>query len=329
MARLSRLHEQLSPEVTASLLNPARGYAVVDGFLGAEWSAALLASAQSLASQKVLAQHRFEFGGAVLSKPGIFELDLHDEARRRCSDELQYLHSEAGLALAAALRRALAGTELRIREGGTSVSAIKLQLNTGEGGCFPLHYDNPGPPCRRVLTAIVYLNPSWVPGHGGELVLRPFLRRAVVVPPLMDRLVLFRSDRVLHRVLPARAVRYCCSIWFDGADGAVNRDDDVNLKTSHLRFTSWDEAEAFFQASPLQRVISRAVHAELYRDSLLECLVCDGESAAAAQQAAVSKAVVASHEGAVAATMAKLRPLCDQLRARLLDLEPPEVYSSP
>ena len=73
---------------------------------------------------------------------------------------------------------------------------------------------------------------GWERGHGGELVLQPFLGLAVTVPPLMDRLVIFRSDRVLHRVLPASAPRYCFTVWLDGAEGTINGDDDVNLKAS-------------------------------------------------------------------------------------------------
>ena len=43
---------------------------------------------------------------------------------------------------------------------------------------------------------------------GGELVLRPFLQRPTVIAPRFDRAVLFRSDRVLHRVLPCHALAF-------------------------------------------------------------------------------------------------------------------------
>lgn len=45
-----------------------------------------------------------------------------------------------------------------------SGTTIKLQLNKGNGGCFPMHFDNPGPPNKRALTAIMYLNSAWNPG---------------------------------------------------------------------------------------------------------------------------------------------------------------------
>lgn len=50
-----------------------------------------------------------------------------------------------------------------------SPPAIKIQLNTG-GGSFPWHYDNPGPPNNRILTCVIYLNPNWKEGDGGEIV---------------------------------------------------------------------------------------------------------------------------------------------------------------
>lgn len=87
---------------------------------------------------------------------------------------------------------------------------LKVQHNRGGGACFPWHYDNNGPPNRRQLTCVVYLNPAWRAGDGGELALLPFLRGAPVrVAPRMDRAVFFRSDAMLHRVEPARKERFC------------------------------------------------------------------------------------------------------------------------
>ncbi len=40
--------------------------------------------------------------------------------------------------------------------------AIKLQVNTGGGGCFPLHLDSDERLDGRRVTAIFYLNPGWV-----------------------------------------------------------------------------------------------------------------------------------------------------------------------
>lgn len=38
---------------------------------------------------------------------------------------------------------------------GTKAVTVKLQYNDGGGGCFPLHYDNPGRPNNRVVTCLV------------------------------------------------------------------------------------------------------------------------------------------------------------------------------
>lgn len=60
---------------------------------------------------------------------------------------------------------------------------------SGSGGCFPCHYDNPGPPNKRALTCLLYLNPSWKEGDGGEVCLRTFLDKEKAIAPLLDRLV--------------------------------------------------------------------------------------------------------------------------------------------
>ena len=154
------------------------------------------------------------------------------------------------------------------------------RYNDGGGGCFPLHYDNPGPPNRRKLTCLVYLNPAWVDGDGGELVVQQFGGETVVIPPLHDRLALFYSDRVLHHVLPARRPRYCFTVWIDGVEGSVNTDEDVLLRAKHLRVGSGasepsreDVAAAAerLRNSPLQRALSRSVYREAYERSLIEC----------------------------------------------------------
>jgi Rps23 Pro-64 3,4-dihydroxylase Tpa1-like proline 4-hydroxylase len=50
-------------------------------------------------------------------------------------------------------------------------------MNTGEGGCFPLHYDGPGgvKDSRRV-TALLYMNNDWKPVDGGCLRILPWMQ---------------------------------------------------------------------------------------------------------------------------------------------------------
>jgi Rps23 Pro-64 3,4-dihydroxylase Tpa1-like proline 4-hydroxylase len=93
--------------------------------------------------------------------------------------------------------------------------AIKVQVNTGDRGCFPVHVDSDLQYSGRVLSSIVYLNPNWKSANGGELVLYPFPFDRVVIPPTMGRLVVFSSSSMLHRVMPSKAAeRVCLTVWY-------------------------------------------------------------------------------------------------------------------
>jgi SM-20-related protein len=71
---------------------------------------------------------------------------------------------------------------------------------------------------RRRVTAIYYANPHWRPEHGGQLRVHEPGRDPTDVAPLLDRLVLFLSERVEHEVLPCHAERSAVTAWFFGAD---------------------------------------------------------------------------------------------------------------
>ena len=250
-------------------------------------------------------------GPVQLVKPHIFEHDLHDRQsavrkelhafdelvtnelsrivglfKSRCST-LQTLMVDAGGGLSDGMERHV---------------TVKIQAN--EGGCFPWHYDNPGPPNKRLLTLAVYLTPAWTESDGGELVLQPFLGPEVRVSPELMSIAMFRSDTICHRVRPfnkkrsggdnsgsdgddrksqhnhscgyrlqggggdlksSRRTRYCFTIWFDGS--STNSDEDVNIRVKHLQESFIDE----LKSSPLQRTLSRAVYSEAYKQALEEC----------------------------------------------------------
>ena len=81
----------------------------------------------------------------------------------------------------------------------------KVQVNTGSGGAFPCHFDLPAASdARRILTALLYLNPDWADGDGGEVEILPFPFADSPLPPLDRRLVVFSSRTTLHRVRPFR-----------------------------------------------------------------------------------------------------------------------------
>ncbi|RLN90895.1 hypothetical protein BBJ28_00000335 [Nothophytophthora sp. Chile5] len=89
---------------------------------------------------------------------------------------------------------------------------VKLQHNAGRGACFPMHFDTYGDD-GKCVTAVLYLNEEWRQGDGGEIVLYPFPKPRVVVPPRFGELVLFSSQQMLHRVLPAIKPRYALTTW--------------------------------------------------------------------------------------------------------------------
>ena len=83
-----------------------------------------------------------------------------------------------------------------------------------------MHYDTSSKHSQREMTAILYLNEGWEEGDGGELRLFPFPLGEVDFAPRNDRLAIFNSTEMLHRVMPATAPRACLSLWFARADDA-------------------------------------------------------------------------------------------------------------
>ena len=241
---------------------------------------------------------------ALFTKPNIFELDLHDANIRSMLTEFDVLFRQDDLVRT--LNQYLPPQQQLAT--GVNGKTIKLQINRGSGGCFPQHYDNPGRPNKRQLTCLLYLNRHWKTGDGGELQLTPFLNKPVTIEPLFDRFVIFYSDRVLHRVLPAAAPRFCFTIWLDGLD--TNTNDDVLLKAKHIDHSSeqaFEQSIQLLRSSPLQRVLSRAIYAEEYEESLWQCM---GDSEG-------GRAMVHSHHShlrAIAAN-APLQSFVDRCRA--------------
>lgn len=184
------------------------GYAVLDGALSPAAASAVAAEVRGAPYET----YEFETVSGVRRADGAIAEVLVGSAAAARYPSL----GAVAAAIADAARRA--APTLGLDVGGHAV--IKLQRNVG--GAFPLHYDNNGPPSRRGLTAILYLNDGYEGADGGRLVVRPFLRRPRSVSPRPGRLVLLRSDRVLHGVTPWRgaAPRYAASLWFRTRDEA-------------------------------------------------------------------------------------------------------------
>jgi SM-20-related protein len=85
-----------------------------------------------------------------------------------------------------------------------------------EGAFYLTHVDTFRGTDTRVISTVLYLNPDWLPGDGGELVLyRP--DQCVIletVEPRFGRMVLFLSAGIPHAVLPVKAARYSIAGWF-------------------------------------------------------------------------------------------------------------------
>lgn len=89
---------------------------------------------------------------------------------------------------------------------------LQLAHYPGTGARYQRHLDSfPGSDNRR-MTAIVYLNPSWQPEHGGRLKL--FVEPQQHVDPTLDTFIVFRSEFLEHEVLPSYADRLAVTAWY-------------------------------------------------------------------------------------------------------------------
>merc|ERR1712008_153022 len=79
---------------------------------------------------------------------------------------------------------------------------------------------------QRMLTVLLYLNPDWQPGDGGELRIfgtsqedgKRTLKKGsyVDIAPQCGRLVMFRSRDVWHAVCEPREQRWALTLWVMG-----------------------------------------------------------------------------------------------------------------
>ena len=80
-----------------------------------------------------------------------------------------------------------------------------------QGAFYKPHFDQFGDRENRMISVVIYLNEQWEPHHGGALKIhKPY---PAVIPPVMNRMVMFRSDTVLHEVEPAHKTRRSLTGW--------------------------------------------------------------------------------------------------------------------
>eukprot|EP00890_Picochlorum_soloecismus_P005196 jgi/Picsp_1/5678/NSC_03037-R1_protein len=165
---------------------------------------------------------------------------------------------------------------------------LKLQWNRGNGGCFPIHFDSDPSIDSRRLTAILYLNPDWSDKDGGALKLYPCTPTTpcaspVIVEPKNNRLVLFGSQTMAHRVLPSfGAARYCATLWLSASDPAAKTvlQQDVARQRqeakAYLRRCVDDPStvpvvkQDILGIEEIRRHVIKFVHQEEWRKSLIE-----------------------------------------------------------
>lgn len=87
--------------------------------------------------------------------------------------------------------------------------------------CYPIgsfykkHIDQPKGKSDRIVTVILYLNPNWQKGDGGELKVYPSQagEEVQIIEPLWGRLVFFLSDVFAHEVLLCQKPRLSLTGW--------------------------------------------------------------------------------------------------------------------
>ncbi len=66
---------------------------------------------------------------------------------------------------------------------------------------------------NRMISMIIYLNPDWRTGDGGELKIYPSHSDPVLIAPTYNRCILFRSDALYHEVMLSHKMRRSITGW--------------------------------------------------------------------------------------------------------------------
>ncbi len=85
-----------------------------------------------------------------------------------------------------------------------------------EGSFYKKHLDQHQEVQHRLITCILYLNSDWTDADGGKLRMYHNSENEAEytdIMPLMGRFICFRSDQVLHEVLPSGRERFSLTGW--------------------------------------------------------------------------------------------------------------------
>jgi len=185
-----------------------RGVVMQDGVLGADAARAVHRELEDL------------WCAGALRPAGVSRGARHRVDPETRSDAIAWLVSVAAPpALTELDARFLALRETLNREAWLGLDRFDVQLACypGGGAAYRRHRDAFPDRSSRRVTAIYYANPAWRPADGGCLRLH-LDDGPVDVEPVLDRLVVFLSDRVEHEVRPVFAPRYAVTAWYYGRD---------------------------------------------------------------------------------------------------------------
>ncbi|HEY7600973.1 MAG TPA: 2OG-Fe(II) oxygenase [Methylomirabilota bacterium] len=195
-----------------------RGWFLRDDLLGRPASLGVAAAVEALA-----VSGRLRPSG--VGRPAVHRVD--EEVR---SDLMAWVTpDDAPAALAGLWASFLALRDALNREAYLGLDSMDVQAARYPGGAagYRRHRDafaaGPGVRPSRRVTAIYYANPGWRPADGGVLRLHPGAgadghSEPVDVEPILDRLLVFLSERVEHEVLPTRVPRRAVTAWFRPRD---------------------------------------------------------------------------------------------------------------
>ncbi|MGC6513969.1 MAG: 2OG-Fe(II) oxygenase [Myxococcota bacterium] len=155
---------------------------------------------------------RFAAGDAYQAGTG-----KHGQHRRVRGDHILWLEPPLDGALGQ-IWTLFAQLQVALRDGlRMPLASFELQAARYDtGASYAKHHDAFHASNARLVTAILYLNEGWSADDGGHLVAWPRGERREVAP-LGGRLVVFRSESVLHEVQTARAERWAVTAWYRGA----------------------------------------------------------------------------------------------------------------
>jgi SM-20-related protein len=82
------------------------------------------------------------------------------------------------------------------------------------GAFYKEHLDQFKGRDNRLLSLIIYFNDHWCEGDGGELSIIKPNSKNIIIQPIANRGVIFKSDSILHEVLATHKRRYSLTGWF-------------------------------------------------------------------------------------------------------------------